>query len=149
MHVPHRLSITDKRQSHVDPFYVKEEFAPSDKAVLLKRQQVVHDLIAPHLRVLQFLTSHYHANRLGSPHLRRIFQRLIRITVRELKSASGHPLAREFHFHVILFGLMILRYSIDLGEAARWRLKDSILSAALAWFSHPPRYVQSLPQINV
>ena len=125
----------------MDPFYVKEEFAPSDKVALLKRQQVVHNLIAPHLRVLQFLTSHYNANRLGSPHLRRTFQRLIRITLQKLKRASEHPLAREFYFQVILFGLMVLRNSIDLGEAARWRLKDSILSAALAWFTHPPRLV--------
>ena len=100
----------------------------------------MHNLIAPHLRVLLFLGSHFNANRLGSPHLRRIFQRLIRVTLFGLQTSTGHPLAREFHFQVVLFGLTILRYSDDLGEAARWRFKDRILSTALAWFSHPPRW---------
>ena len=125
---------------HLDPFYIKEEFAPSDKSVLLKRQQAAHNLIAPHLRILQFLTSHFNANRLGSPHLRGIFQRLIRKTLQGLKHTSRHPLAREIYFQVILFAIRILTYSDDLGDAAKWRLKDSILSSALAWFSRPPRY---------
>ena len=136
-----------RRHRHLDPFYIKEEFAPSNKSVLLKRQQAAHNLIAPHLRILQFLTSHFNANRLGSPDLRRIFQRLIRKTLPGLKHASKHPLAREFYFQVILFAIRILTYSGDLGDAAKWRLKDSILSSALAWFSRPPRYylLSSIP----
>lgn len=138
--IEQKRGIFDDRFNHPDPFYEKEEFAPSDKTVLLQRQQAVHNLIAPHLRILQFLVSHFNANRLGSPHTRRVFQRLIRITLQGLKSSAGHPLAREFYFHVILFALTILRYSNDLGAAAKWRLKDRILSASLAWFSHPPRW---------
>ena len=129
-----------KHDRHLDPFYIKEEFAPSDKSVLLKRQQAAHNLIAPHLRILQFLTSHFNANRLGSPHIGRIFQRLIRKTLQGLKRASKHPLAREIYFQVILFAIKILACSGDLGDAAKWRLKDSILSSGLAWFSRPPRY---------
>ncbi|MCJ1389774.1 phosphatidylinositol-4- kinase [Xylographa bjoerkii] len=138
--VQQKMGIFDDKFHYLDPFYIKEEFAPSDKTVLLKRAQAVHNLIAPHLRVLLFLGSHFNANRLGSPHLRRIFQRLIRITLFGLQTSTGHPLAREFHFQVVLFGLTILRYSDDLGEAAKWRFKDRILSTALAWFSHPPRW---------
>jgi phosphatidylinositol 4-kinase len=138
--IQHKVGIFDDRFHHLDPFYIKEEFAPSDKTVLLKRQQAVHNMIAPHLRILQFFVSHFNANRLGSPHTRRIFQRLIRVTLQGLRHSCGHPLAREFHFHVILFGLTILRYSDDLAAAAKWRLKDWILTAALAWFSHPPSW---------
>ena len=125
--------------SHSDPFYLKEEFAPSDKGILLKRHQSAQNLIAPHLRILQFFISHFNAVRLGSPHLRRIIQRLIRCTLQGLKHASGHPLVRELHFQVVSFALVILRYTDDLGEAAKWRFKDSILSAALSWFSYPMR----------
>ena len=138
--VEQKMGVFDDKFHYLDPFYLKEEFAPSDKSVLLKKQQVVHNLIAPHLRILQFLGSHFNANRLGSPHLRRIFQRLIRVTLGGLQHTVGHPLAREFHLQVILLGLTILRYSDDLGEAAKWRSKDRILSAALAWFSHAPRW---------
>ena len=128
------------RSSYLDPFYIKEEFAPSDKSVLSKRQQATHNLIVPHLRVLHFLSSHFNAYRLGSPHLRRSFQRLMTVTLDGLSTLSGHPLSREFHFHIILFGLSILKYSDDLGKLAKWRFKDRILSTALSWFTHPPRY---------
>ena len=124
---------------HLDPFYLKEEFAPSDKASLSRRQQAAHNLIAPHLRILQFFASHFNATRLGSPHIQRIFQRLILVSLEALKDSTGHPLAREVHFQLVLFGLHILRYCNDLDQVAQWRLKDTILSAALRWFSNQPR----------
>jgi phosphatidylinositol 4-kinase len=130
---------THIRKSHVNPFYLKEEFAPSDKAMLLKRQQDVHNLIAPHLRILQFLASHFNATRLASIHTQRLFYRLAIVTLEGLKTSKAHPLAREMHFQAVLFGLNVLRHSTGLDQAAQWRLKDTILSGALAWFSHQPR----------
>ena len=125
---------------HLDPFYVKEEFAPSEKTALMKKQQAAHDLIAPHLRIFQFLSSHFNAGRLGRPNSQRTFHKLTVATLEGLKTSAGHPLAREFHFQVILFGLNILRHATGIDQAARWRLKDMILSAALSWFAHPPRW---------
>ena len=125
--------------SHPDPFYIKEEFAPSDKGVLLKQQLLAHNLIAPHLRILQFLASHFNATRLGSPHTQRVFHRLIITTLGGLKSSSAHPLARETYFQIVLFGLNILKHCTKLDQEAQWRLKDGTLSTALAWFSHQPR----------
>lgn len=127
------------RDSHVDPFFVQEQFAPSDKSMLIKRQQAAHNLIAPHLRILQFLASHFNATRLGSIHTQRIFYRLATITLKGLKTAKAHPLAREMHFQTVLFGLNILRYSTGLDQPGQWRLKDTILSGGLSWFSHHPR----------
>lgn len=124
---------------HLDPFYLKEEFAPSAKDSLVKRQQAAHNLIAPHLRILRFLASHFNATRLGSPHTQKIFQRMITSSLEALRHSTGHPLAREMHFQLVLFGLHVLRYSNGLDQVARWRLKDTILSAALRWFSHQPR----------
>ena len=132
--------VFSSKLQHLDPFYIKEEFAPSEKAALIKKQQAAHNLIAPHLRILQFLSSHFNAGRLGSPNSQRIFHKLILTTLEGLKTSAGHPLAREFHFQVILFGLNILRHGTSNDQAARWRLKDMILSAALSWFSRAPRW---------
>jgi len=132
-------SVTDFVARHIDPFYIKEEFAPSEKTLLVKKQQAAQNLITPHLRILQFLASHFNASRLGNTHSQRIFHRLIIVTLDGLKHSAGHPLAREFHFQVVLFGLNVLRYCTGLNQEARWRLKDAILSAALSWFAHPPR----------
>ncbi|KAI4119799.1 MAG: hypothetical protein LQ345_000358 [Seirophora villosa] len=117
-----------------------EEFAPSDKEALSKRQQAANNLIAPHLRILQFFTSRFNATRLGSPHTQRIFQRLIVLSLEALKDCAGHPLAREVYFRLVLFGLHILKFSNGFDQAAQWRLKDTILSAGLRWFSHQPRW---------
>ncbi|MCJ1464699.1 phosphatidylinositol-4- kinase [Pseudocyphellaria aurata] len=138
--VRNHMGVFSEKLFHPDPFYTKEEFAPSDKGILSKQQQLAHDLIAPHLRIIQFLASHFNATRLGSPHTQRIFHRLIIITLDGLKNSSGHPLARETHFQIILFSLNFLKYCTRLNQAAQWRLKDATLSAALAWFSHQPRW---------
>lgn len=125
---------------HPDPFYIKEEFAPSDRDALSKRQQVAHNLLAPHSRLLQFLGSHFNATRLGSPHTQRIFLRLLHSTLKGLEHSTGHPLARELRFQVVLFGLKVLKYSTGLPAAGSWRLKNQILTAALSWFSFAPRW---------
>ena len=126
--------------SHPDPFYVKQEFAPSNKRYLSDQQQAAHDSIAPHLRILQFFSSHFNATRLGSPHVQRVFERLALITLRGLQECTGHPLAREFYFRATLFGLSVLRYTKSQDVMNRWRLKDAVLSAALRWFSFQPKY---------
>jgi len=123
-----------------DPFFLKQEFAPSDSAALAKRKQFVHDLLTPHSRLLQFLSSHYNATRLGNPDTHRMFLRLVDVTLQAIKTSTPHPIAREIRFQVILFGLRVLKTSSTMSLAAQYRLKDQILSAALSWFNTPPRW---------
>ncbi|KAI9053459.1 hypothetical protein LZ554_002417 [Drepanopeziza brunnea f. sp. 'monogermtubi'] len=133
-----RLGIFNSKFLHPDPFYIKEEFAPSDRPSLLKKQQIAHNLLAPHMRLLQFLGSHFNATRLGSPNIEKIFLRLLDVTLDGLKHATGHPLAREIRFQIILFALKVLRHTTALNFSSRCLLKDRILSAALTWFTFPP-----------
>lgn len=125
---------------HPDPFYIKEDFAPSDKAVLAKRQNTAHSLLAPHMRLLQFLGSHFEATRLRSPQTEKVFLRLLNATLDGLKNSTGHPLAREIRLQLLLFGLTVLRYTTSLDMPAKHRLKAKILSAALSWFIFAPRW---------
>lgn len=108
--------------------------------MLKKRQHTAHNLLAPHGRLLQFLSSHFNATRLGSPHTEEVFTRLLDVTLDGLKSSTGHPLAREIRFQIILFGLNVLRHTTALNVSSRYRLKDKILSAALSWFTFAPRW---------
>lgn len=123
-----------------DPFYVKEEFAPSDRETVLRQAQLAQGTISPHLRLLQFFESHFNAIRLGSPNTQRTFVRMIFRTLKGFEQTKGHPLTREIHFHVILFALRILQYSTCLNKNTMWRLKDRILSTALSWFRRPPAW---------
>ena len=106
----------------------------------MHRQQSAHSLLVPHTRLLQFLRSHYNASRSSSPHTERAYLRLLKSTLEALRRATGHPLAREIRFQIVSFGLRVLRYTTALDFDARCRLKDQILSAALSWFSFPPRW---------
>ncbi|KAA8642163.1 hypothetical protein EYZ11_001816 [Aspergillus tanneri] len=56
-----------------------------------------------------------------------------------LAQTNGHPLARELHFRIILFGLKVLKHS-GSDIVSLWKLKDKILTAALSWFKHAPRW---------
>ncbi|KAK5689044.1 Phosphatidylinositol 4-kinase stt4 [Elasticomyces elasticus] len=125
---------------HQDPFYVKEEFAPSKWAAISKRQQLAHNLIAPHLRLTQLLSSHFSASHLTSSSVERVYARLMRITMLSMNHAVGQPLAREVHFHMILLALKVSLNSTRLSTATQWRLKDAIISAGLAWFAMPPKW---------
>jgi len=99
----------------------------------------VHDLIAPHYRILQFLSSHYKATRLTNVSTEKAYLRILIATLDVLRQTSSHPLAREVHFQLIELGLEVVRLSRHLDVRERWKLKDALLSAALAWFSNPPR----------
>ncbi|KAJ4344399.1 phosphatidylinositol-4- kinase [Didymosphaeria variabile] len=132
--------IFSRSLKHPDPFYGKQEFAPTDKPYLAKRQQHIYNVIAPHYRLLQFLSSHFNAARLGNPDIELVYSRLMHVTLDALSSGCAQPLAREAYFHVVLLGLRIVRHCTTLSSAIKWRLKDRILSAGLAWFAKAPEW---------
>lgn len=119
---------------------MKEEFAPSDRAAISKQQQAASNLLTPHMRLLQFLGSHFNSTRLGSPHTEKVFLRLLNLTLDGVKHATGHPSTRELRLHIVFFALGVLRHSISLTHAERTILRDRILSAGLTWFSFSPRW---------
>lgn len=138
--VQKRQGLFNPALMHPDPFFVKEEFAPSNNEALIKRRQVVHNLLAPHTLLVQFFSSHFNSTRLGSPDTQRIFLRLLNLTLSAMKSSVSHPLARELRLRIILFSLRVLRVSNGLGNSIHWRLKDQILSAGLSWFKFFPKW---------
>ncbi|KAG6249440.1 hypothetical protein E4U24_002125 [Claviceps purpurea] len=126
--------------AHPDPFFLKEEFAPSDLELMAKKRQAIHDLLSPHMRLLLFFISHFNATRLGSSDTERVFMRMLHLTLTALKDGHSHPMARELRFHIVLFGLKVLHSSTALGETAQWKFKDKILSAGLGWFRNAPKW---------
>ncbi|KAF1360229.1 hypothetical protein EJ07DRAFT_155213 [Lizonia empirigonia] len=135
-----RRGLFSRSLRHPDPFYGKQEFAATDKEALSKHQQHIYNLIAPHFRLLQFLSSHFSASRLSKSDFERVYVRLIHVTLEEMSAGCSQPLAREAYFHVILLALRIVRHSTTIASAAKWRLMDRLLTAALAWFAHAPQW---------
>ncbi|KAI1176871.1 phosphatidylinositol 3 [Nemania sp. FL0916] len=138
--IQRKLGLFNPSFMHPDPFFLREEFAPSDNEALTKQRQQIHNLLAPHTQLMQFFDSHFNATRLGSPDTQRIFLRLLGLTLDAMKSSISHPLAREIRLRIILFSLKVLRMSETAGAIAQWRLKDKILSAGLTWFRFTPKW---------
>lgn len=139
-----RRGIFSPALHHADPFYGRQEFAATDKEALSKHQQQIYNLIAPHFRLLQFLSSHFSASRLSKPDVERVYVRLIHLTLDAMSVGCTQPLARESYFHMILLGLKIARHCTTLASAIKGRLMDRILTAGLAWFAQAPQYVSPL-----
>ncbi|PHH90933.1 hypothetical protein CDD83_2232 [Cordyceps sp. RAO-2017] len=135
-----KVGLFDPALAHPDPFFLREEFAPSELEAMAKRRQAVHDMLSPHTRLLQFFGSHYNSTRLGSADTQRVFLRMLDLTMDAITETTSHPMARELHFQIVLFGLKVLRTSNTIGTSAQWRLKEKILSAGLAWFKNAPRW---------
>ncbi|OTB08673.1 hypothetical protein M426DRAFT_316686 [Hypoxylon sp. CI-4A] len=135
-----KLGLFNPTLMHPDPFFLKEEFAPSDNEGLTRRRQQVHNLLAPHTRLMQFFSSHFNATRLGSPDTHRIFLRMLDLTLDALKNSVSHPMARELRLKIILFSLRVLGTSTAVRTTTQWRLKDKILSAGLSWFKFAPKW---------
>lgn len=138
--VQKRLGLFNPSITSPDPFFLREEFAPSDNAALAKRKQYLHNLLSPHTRLLQFLSSHYNATRLGNPDTQTIFLRILDVTLGAVRHSTPHPMAREIRFQLVLLGLRVLKTSTTIDAVTQWRLKDSILSAGLSWFNTAPRW---------
>ncbi|KIW83029.1 hypothetical protein Z517_02272 [Fonsecaea pedrosoi CBS 271.37] len=136
--IDRKVGIFSPNFEQPDPFYVKEEFAPSDRAALHKEAQAAHNTIAPHFRLMQFFESHFNAIRLGSANTQRTFLRLLERTLHGFIRIKGHPLLRDIQFHVVLFALRVVKNSTCLNKLSMWKLKDLILSVGLQWFAKPP-----------
>ncbi|EFR01804.1 phosphatidylinositol 4-kinase STT4 [Nannizzia gypsea CBS 118893] len=135
-----KQGIFDPKFKHKNPFMNKLESSPSDKEAIVRRHRKAQNIISPHFLVLRFLESHFSASRLGSLNTQQVFRRLVSETLTALRDSTGHPLAREIHFHTILFSLKVLHSFSGQSNVGSWKLKDQILSAALSWFGHPPSW---------
>lgn len=126
--------------SHPDPFFLREELAPSDLEGIAKQRQHVHNILSPHSRLIQFFGSHFNATRLGSPDVQQIFLRLLDVTLDAVTTAYHHPMARELRYQIVHFGLKVLRVCTTMSHIAQRRLKEKILTAGLSWFRVAPRW---------
>ncbi|KAG7134671.1 Phosphatidylinositol 4-kinase stt4 like protein [Verticillium longisporum] len=138
--IQRRLGLFSRTVTHPDPFFLRGESAPSDLEGIAKQRHHVHNLLSPHMRLMQFFASHFNATRLGSPDVQKIFLRILDITLDAILTATPHPVARELRYQIVLFGLKVIRVCTTIGAVALGRLKEKLLSAGLSWFRAAPRW---------
>ncbi|KAK9466528.1 hypothetical protein V1512DRAFT_171225 [Lipomyces arxii] len=116
------------------------EYAPSSKDEIVRAARLAVNSFAPHMYIIDMLSSHFQSSRFESPHLLEIFERALRVALLNMKDASHHPLVRENRFNVILFSLQLLEGHNNLSSQRSTYFKNLTLTAALTWFAKPATY---------
>ena len=138
--IDHRLGVFDSSAGLKDPFWMKQEFAPSKREELQQHREHVLSMLAPHNAVFRYFTECYATIKKGSPNTQKNFLGMLRRTMEGLKKGLHHPLARKFWFQVTSLALQTLRLDLGLSNVALWQLHDQILSTGLFWFKFRPMW---------
>ncbi|KAK9370883.1 hypothetical protein V1509DRAFT_615082 [Lipomyces kononenkoae] len=118
----------------------KMEYAPSNKEEIMRDARIAGSSFAPHMYIVDMLSSHFQSSKFESRHLFEVFERSLRVALMNMETASSHPLARENRFSIILFALRLLEGYNPLSSQRSTYFKSLVLTAALTWFSTPPIY---------
>ncbi|KAK9244453.1 hypothetical protein V1506DRAFT_541337 [Lipomyces tetrasporus] len=118
----------------------KMEYAPSSKEEIMRDARIAGNSFAPHLYIVDMLSSHFQSSKFESRHLFEVFERSLRVALMNMEDASSHPLVRENRFNIILFALRLLEGHKALSSQRSTYFKSLTLTAALTWFARPPIY---------
>ncbi|KAI0273304.1 atypical/PIKK/PI4K protein kinase [Gloeopeniophorella convolvens] len=131
--------IFSKSLNYNDPFFHPVDYAPTDKEVIDRATNHARRLLSPHTLILQMLFSRLQAAKYRKPGLMLLIQRLVLRSARAYRNLSTHPLAREARFSFLIFGFEALGSS-RLDSYCEYALRDSLYTAAFAWFAVRPQW---------
>ncbi|KAK9316231.1 hypothetical protein V1524DRAFT_426874 [Lipomyces starkeyi] len=135
-----REGIYSKSHDLIPVLNGKVEYAPSSKEEIMHDARIAGNSFAPHMYIVDMLSSHFQSSKFESRHLFEVFERSLRVALMNMDDASSHPLVRENRFDIILFALRLLEGHNALSSQRSTYFKSLTLTAALTWFSRPPIY---------
>jgi phosphatidylinositol 4-kinase len=133
-----REGIYSKSHDLIPVLNGKVEYAPSSKEEIMHDARIAGNSFAPHMYIVDMLSSHFQSSKFESRHLFEVFERSLRVALMNMDDASSHPLVRENRFDIILFALRLLEGHNALSSQRSTYFKSLTLTAALTWFSRPP-----------
>lgn len=116
------------------PEFNAMEYLPTNKAEIIHGSNITSASIKPHLLLIRFLASHFHATMYQSDHILNMFTESLLIGIDCLKSASLHPYSRMSRFELIYLGCELLKYHIAFDSPIIDRIINTVLDGALSWF---------------
>ncbi|KAK0552405.1 phosphatidylinositol-4- kinase [Tilletia horrida] len=121
------------------PLLRKTEMSPFNRAEVEAELELAHKMFTPHLTLVQLMASRYQAFRYRDPTTVLALVRLIQRCAAATKQMSGHPLAREARFSLIIFGFRLLQGS-RLDGLVEYELRNALYKMAFAWFAVSPQW---------
>jgi len=143
-----RRGLFSNENDTLQPLWTEMEYAPTNKKVMDREDELMRRQIAPHSRLIDgFLRSCMYNSVLMSSAFLPLFARLSEEWLIALitGNASKHSLARNLRLEVLVFSVEVLRF-LELTERQAYRpvnklhakrLKSLIVRAALDWYIQP------------
>lgn len=119
--------------------FQKTEMAASDRADIVKERERANRLFAPHLTLINLISSRYQAFRYRDPTMVLALVRMLQRSAAATERMSTHPLARQAYFSLVLFGFQVIQGS-RLDGLVEYQLRKALYGMAFHWFTSPPQF---------
>lgn len=116
------------------PAFNSMEYLPTNKAVVYHNSKLTSAQFKPHLLLVRFLSSDFHASMYQSEHILNMFTETLLMAISNLKSASLHPFSRMLRFELVYLGCNLLNYHITFNTSFKNDIINTLLDGALSWF---------------
>lgn len=128
------LGLYSRKQDLASPQFNPMEYLPTNKLVIEHNSNAASKLFKPHLLLIRFLSSHFHATMYQSDHILSMFTESLLVAIDGLRSASLHPYARMARFELIYLGCELLKYHVLFASPTKHKIINTVLLGALSWF---------------
>ncbi|CDZ97121.1 phosphatidylinositol 4-kinase [Phaffia rhodozyma] len=122
-----------------DPFVHPVEYSPSDHATMDAALSTAKHTFTPHLLLIQFFSEFHQSISAPEPAFTHALVRTVLKSCSAVDQMSTHSIARPVRFHLMLFGLQLLRVS-KLEAVLEIKLRDEVYKLAFAWFKVRPQW---------
>lgn len=128
------IGLYSRQHDLASPEFNPMEYLPTNKLALEHGSKVASAIFKPHLLLIRFLSSHFHATLYQSDHILCMFTETLLIAIKNIRSASLHPYARMIRFELIYLGCELIRYHMAFSSPIKSLVIDTVLNGALSWF---------------
>lgn len=129
------MGLYSRKQDLHNPQFNPMEYLPTNKVIVEHNSKTASALLKPHLLLIRFLSSHFHATMYQSDHVLDMFTESLLTAIDGLKSASLHPYARMARFELIYLGCELLKYHKSFTSPLKHKVINTVLVGALSWFT--------------
>lgn len=140
--IDRKLGLFSRKLDNLDPFFAEMTYTPTEKKGIDHEIKLVNQQFEPHLYLVQFLKSGFHATVFleGVEYLD-LYVRVVTDALNGLiHYASLHPLARTLRLELIKLSLEILVPYNQRRPRESLKLRNLIVKAALSWYKQPPQW---------
>lgn len=128
------IGLYSRENDLFSPEFNPMEYLPTNKISVTNASNITSAALKPHLLLIRFLSSHFHATLYQNDHILNMFTETLLTAIDGLKSASLHPYSRLARFELVYLGCELLKYYMSFNSEINDKVSNTVLDGALSWF---------------